>query len=259
MKNRTHSGNYNLSFGYDPNVFRTGEAIDIVKRYTANYQFENDWDEVIFYVNGLPHDKAKELEAEIESKNPYYVEVEKARFGEGGELKVGDWVKERKGTARGQVYKIDDLGIYLQDKYGNQSNMRYFEKQLKLGSKPRYSDGGGIGDSEVATYFKNLDYSKLPPAFSDYVKREILTDEDLEYLAPNEPVFIELKNRIEERIGKVEPKKPFEDKKPVISEDALAVMKEIQDLRGLIDLSDGEELEKINKEIEDLTGLLDTL
>jgi hypothetical protein len=243
---------YNLSFGYDPNVLRTGEAIDIVKRYTANYQFDNDWDEVIFYVNGLPLDKAKQLEFEIESKNPHYVEVEKARFDDGGEIKVGDWVKERKGTARGQVYKIDDLGIYLQDKYGNQSNMRYLERQLKLGSKPRYAEGGGIGSSEVATYFKNLDYSKLPPAFTDYVKREILTDEDLEYLAPNEPVFIEIKGRIEDRLNKETSQEPISDEKR-------AVMKEIEDLQGLIEFADGEELTKLNKEIEDLNGLLSIL
>jgi len=261
MEDKLHSGKYNLSFSYNPGILRTGDAINIVKKYTYNWQHNNDWDEVSFYVNGLPYDKVKELESELAMEDTYGIEIEKSRFEEGGEvnsyakggdIEVGDWVAQKKGTARGQVYRINNLGIFLKDKYGNESNRIWLERELKHSSKPRYEDGGNVTSNEVVKFFNSIDYSKLPAAFSDYVKKEILTDEDLEYISPNEPVFIEIKGRIEDRLNKQTSQEPISDEKR-------AVMKEIEDLQGLIEFADGEELTKLNKEIEDLNGLLSIL
>jgi len=62
----------------------------------------------------------------------------------GGEVEVGDWVAHKKGDAygRGQVYKIDSLGVYLKDKYGNESHKMYQARNLKHKGKPRYAKGG---------------------------------------------------------------------------------------------------------------------
>ena len=59
-------------------------------------------------------------------------------------------------------------------------------------------EGGPIEENEVVTFFQTLNYALLPSKFSDYVKTEILTDSDLEFISAKEPVFIELKKRVED-------------------------------------------------------------
>ncbi len=179
------------------------------------------------------------------------------KMAHGGEIEVGDWVAARKGNARGQVYDIDAIGIKLQDKYGNKGNTRYLKSQLKHSSKPRYEEGGMMEDNEVLSFFNNIDYSKLPPAFSDYIKKEILTDDDLQYLSPREPIFLEIKSKVEGYSNK-----PTTTQAPTetgVSDEKKKVLKEIADLEGLKDLVSGDELIKINKELDDLNGLLPIL
>lgn len=59
-------------------------------------------------------------------------------FEKGGEIKVGDWVAEKKGVARGKVYEDTGWFIKLEDKYGNKSNSLYFKGNFKRSVKPRY-------------------------------------------------------------------------------------------------------------------------
>lgn len=72
--------------------------------------------------------------------------VDDSSFALGGSIptfEIGDWVQEKKGTARGQVYdKLGDFGIYLKDKYGNESRMLYFADRFKMSTRPRYETGG---------------------------------------------------------------------------------------------------------------------
>jgi ppGpp synthetase/RelA/SpoT-type nucleotidyltranferase len=72
----------------------------------------------------------------------------------------------------------------------------------------RYVLGGPMGaDSdmtEVQKFFFNLDYNSLPPAFFDYVKNEILNDPELAYLSAKEPIFIEIKQKVNALLNKDE-------------------------------------------------------
>jgi hypothetical protein len=124
----------------------------------------------------------------------------------------------------------------------------------------KMADGGGVGgDNEVLSFFKNLDYSKLPPAFSEYIKNEVLTDEDLQYLSPKEPVFLEIKKKVEEYTNKAAVTTTTTATETGDSEEKKKVLKEIADLEGIKDLVSGDELIKINKELDDLNGLLPIL
>jgi hypothetical protein len=59
-------------------------------------------------------------------------------FEKGGQIAVGDWVAEKKGTARGKVYQDTGVFIKLEDKYGNRNNTLYSKSKFKKSVKPRY-------------------------------------------------------------------------------------------------------------------------
>ena len=59
-------------------------------------------------------------------------------FEKGGQIAVGDWVAEKKGTARGKVYQDTGVFIKLEDKYGNKNNTLYSKSKFKKSVKPRY-------------------------------------------------------------------------------------------------------------------------
>lgn len=122
-----------------------------------------------------------------------------------------------------------------------------------FGSKP--ANGGG--DNEVVSFFKNIDYSKLPPAFTEYIKNEVLTDADLQYLSPKEPVFLEIKKKVEEYTNKSAVTTTATETGD--SDEKKKVLQEIADLEGIKEFVSGDELNKINKEIDDLNGLLPIL
>jgi len=126
--------------------------------------------------------------------------------------------------------------------------------------KPIVNNGGS--DNEVLSFFKNLDYSKLPPAFAEYIKNEVLTDADLQYLSPKEPIFLEIKKKVEDYTNKGASKPASKTAtKPDTgdSDEKKKVLQEIADLEGIKDLVSGDELNKINKELDDLNGLLPIL
>jgi hypothetical protein len=59
-------------------------------------------------------------------------------FEKGGQIAVGDWVAEKKGTARGKVYQDTGVFIKLEDKYGTRNNTLYSKSKFKKSVKPRY-------------------------------------------------------------------------------------------------------------------------
>ena len=71
-----------------------------------------------------------------------WVNLIEDKMAQGGNLEIGAWVAEKKGTARGQVYYDFGEFVKIQDKYGNQSNTLYSKKNLKKSVKPRYAEGG---------------------------------------------------------------------------------------------------------------------
>jgi ppGpp synthetase/RelA/SpoT-type nucleotidyltranferase len=73
-------------------------------------------------------------------------------YSPGGEIKVGDWVAEKKGNARGKVYEVFGEFVKLEDKYGNQNNTMFHTRDLKSSSKPRYESGGDLDTND----FTNL-------------------------------------------------------------------------------------------------------
>lgn len=124
----------------------------------------------------------------------------------------------------------------------------------------KMAQGGGVeSENEVLSFFNNIDYSKLPPAFSDYIKKEILTDDDLQYLSPREPIFLEIKSKVEGYSSK--PTTQTTTQAPTEtgqSEDVKKYMAEIADIQFLIDIeTDESQIAIYKQEIEDLQTLIE--
>jgi hypothetical protein len=188
------------------------------------------------------------------SKEEY--EYNATNYKDGGA--VGSFFNRAKDTAKSKAKEIKrNIALDVIDDTRKKVNTKRDVNTLRGASNlvdNRYANGGEVGESnEVLSFFNSIDYSMLPKAFSEYVKKEILTDEDLKFLSPKEPVFIELKSKIEQYSQKPDAA-PATD-----SEEKKKVLKEIADLEGIKDLVSGDELIKINKELDDLNGLLPIL
>ena len=60
-----------------------------------------------------------------------------------------------------------------------------------------YKLGGSIEEmTPVEKFFSQLDYSQLPSGFAEYVNAEILTDPSLEFVSETDPIFVEIKNKV---------------------------------------------------------------
>jgi hypothetical protein len=107
--------------------------------YKQGYTFESGLDATIYGLRpiGVKLNQLEGYEDVNESSND-------EPFEKGGNIQIGDWVAEKKGTAIGQVYYDFGEFVKLQDKYGNQSNTLYSKRNLKKSFKPRYDVGGNI-------------------------------------------------------------------------------------------------------------------
>jgi ppGpp synthetase/RelA/SpoT-type nucleotidyltranferase len=77
----------------------------------------------------------------------------------------------------------------------------------------QYAEGGGLESfTTVEEYFKNLPFDKLPKEFSEYIKTEILTDSDLKHLSQNEPIFVQIKDKVNEYLSKETSTEPTDNK-----------------------------------------------
>ena len=108
----------------------------------------------------------------------------------------------------------------------------------------------------VELYFRNLDYSKLPEEFSNFIKKEILTDPELKYLSEREPLFQEIKEKVEkyqnQNLDKVVTEVSNESQKDIIE-------KQIRGLKLLLDMFEGEQKATIEKQIRGLEMILPLL
>jgi hypothetical protein len=172
--------------------------------------------------------------------------------------KANDFIKEFRKKYEGQGYYRDNrmrkIDVKDIDLLAIPSDFNPYKKM---------ANGGGIGeDNEVVSFFKNIDYSKLPPAFAEYIKTEVLTDADLQYLSPKEPIFLEIKSKVEAYTNKGASTTATTTTAAVEtgdSEEKKKVLQEISDLEGIKEFVSGDELNKINKELDDLNGLLPIL
>lgn len=71
---------YILSFNYNPSIVKNEYAEGIVSKYTKDWNRDNDWDEVTFYVQGLTKQQASELRSELKMEDVYNIEIEKGRY-----------------------------------------------------------------------------------------------------------------------------------------------------------------------------------
>ena len=95
-------------------------------------------------------------------------------YADGGIIEIGDYVKAKKGTASGIVYKKLGAFIYLKDKYGTESQTLHEEAKFKKAKMPKYAKGG-----EAPVYVENQDVSYDEDMYSG-----ILSDFDMDGL-PN--------------------------------------------------------------------------
>jgi hypothetical protein len=75
---------YDVSFNYNPSILSNKDAEKIAKKYTKNWEHDNDWDEVSFYVLGLSKENASKLVKELEMQDVYNIEVDKSTYADGG-------------------------------------------------------------------------------------------------------------------------------------------------------------------------------
>ena len=108
----------------------------------------------------------------------------------------------------------------------------------------------------VESYFRNLDRSKLPEKFSNFIETEILTDPELKYLSEREPIFIEIKEKVEkyqnQNLDKVVTEVSNESQKSIVE-------KQIRGLKLLVDMLEGEQKSIVEKQIRGLEMILPLL
>jgi hypothetical protein len=107
----------------------------------------------------------------------------------------------------------------------------------------RFDDGGELEFKSAEEYFASLDYSLLPSEFADYVESEILTDPELNTLSLNDPIFIELMERVSAYA-------------PIATDDTEETMEAISLLESLAEVQEGEEKAETLEAIELLKVLL---
>lgn len=177
-----------------------------------------------------------------------------AKGGEiGRDITFEDWKGDKK---HGTILEIDENGNYIvASGFGRVLvtkdevvKMVYGGEVLKH-FKPSdfYKLGGSIEEmTPVEAFFSQLDYSTLPDKFSDYVKTQILTDPQLEIISENDPIFIEIKNKVNS----------FISSKEVVSDENMETQEAIDLLNELAQDQEGAEKEETLEAIELLKELL---
>jgi ppGpp synthetase/RelA/SpoT-type nucleotidyltranferase len=115
--------------------------------------------------------EAKEVGDKVAAK---VYRQQQAKMADGGTIEIGDYVKAKKGTASGIVYKKLGSFIYLKDKYGTESQTLHEEAKFKKAKMPKYAKGG-----EAPVYVENQGKSYNEDMYSG-----ILSDFDMDGL-PN--------------------------------------------------------------------------
>lgn len=140
----------------------------------------------------------------------HYLEGAEGMYAEGGVVSYDIVWKDKDGDEYSESFDtIEEVNDLIKNIKKNGGRIIEKLKYIDNDFKGYFADGGGVEDlTPVELYFKNLDYSKLPESFSNFIKTEILTDPELKYLSEREPIFIEIKEKVEkyenQNAGKVE-------------------------------------------------------
>lgn len=95
-----------------------------------------------------------------------------------------------------------NTGLTTERKYVNKDQdweVRYSKgRRYRTGYKRnrKFEDGGSVEVTSPEEYFASLNYSKLPSAFTEYLEKEVINDPELNTVSMNDPIFVELMDKI---------------------------------------------------------------
>jgi|688.fasta_scaffold00438_115 hypothetical protein len=154
---------YDVSFNYNPSILSNKDAEKIAKKYTKNWEHDNDWDEVSFYVLGLSKENASKLVKELEMQDVYNIEVDKSTYADGGYMAKGGEVENLEKELRKLQRELNSgrLSTYREgDKSEEEMNRKKereekisrFNEVLKLLREKdnKMAKGGGIDGQKIA-------------------------------------------------------------------------------------------------------------
>lgn len=107
--------------------------------------------------------------------------------------------EEQKEEVLKELYEMDnDMGSYGDSTLEtSKENLSILLKDAKNGKK--YADGGSVedtGNANVLKYFSGLDMSALPDNAAQYIKDQILNDQNINLLPTDDEDFVDVKNTI---------------------------------------------------------------
>jgi hypothetical protein len=162
-----------------------GETIEIKRLFVENG--DENW--VAFTRSSAPNQIFENSLSGLKN----FINNWRKKMATGGAIEMGSWVQARKGNARGQVYHKDGEFVKLKDKYGNESNTLYHTRDLKMSSRPRYEQGGVVGQ-EITFDFQGEEKQGVISQITDrgdYIVttpdgRTLLAEKDMDVIALGE-------------------------------------------------------------------------
>jgi hypothetical protein len=159
-----------------------GETIEIKRLFIENG--DENW--VAFTRSSAPDQMFENSLSGLKN----FINNWRKKMATGGAIEMDSWVQARKGNARGQVYHKDGEFVKLKDKYGNESNTLYHTRDLKMSSRPRYEQGGVVGQ-EITFDFQGEEKQGVISQITDrgdYIVttadgRTLLAERDMDVIA----------------------------------------------------------------------------
>jgi hypothetical protein len=159
-----------------------GETIEIKRLFVENG--DENW--VAFTRSSVPDQMFENSLSGLKN----FINNWRNKMATGGAIEMNSWVQERKGNARGQVYHKDGEFVKLKDKYGNESNTLFHTRDLKMSSRPRYEQGGVVGQ-EITFDFQGEEKQGVISQITDrgdYIVmtpdgRTLLAERDMDVIA----------------------------------------------------------------------------
>jgi len=173
-----------------------GETIEIKRFFVENG--DENW--VVFTRSSAPDQMFENSLNGLKN----FINNWRKKMATGGAIEMDSWVQERKGNARGQVYHKDGEFVKLKDKYGNESNTLFHTRDLKMSSRPRYEQGGVVGQ-EITFDFQGENKKGVIKDITDSGDYIVLTNDGRTLLAEKDLDVISL--------GGMRKKTPMEKKR----------------------------------------------
>lgn len=181
----------------DKDKLKDSFYLNATKKYKNGGDVESEWQEI---PNNYVNKSAKQIwDAWTEEQREHFLydhknEIEHPSMSNFGKI------------------SYDQIKFFKNNKWDKlDANIQYLvSRHISFG---QYAEGGGLESfTTVEEYFKNLPYDKLPKEFSEYIKTEILTDSDLKHLSQNEPIFVQIKDKVNEYLSKATSTEPTDNK-----------------------------------------------